>query len=702
MTNLGNRWQDFLLPIGIVVCLMVIFVPLPTPIMDLLLAGNIAAAVLILFVTIYIKSPLELSIFPSLLLATTFSRIALNIATTRLILADGATERELAAGQVVASFSKFVTGDSLVIGLVIFAIIVVIQFVVITKGATRISEVAARFALDGLPGRQMAIDSELNSGAINSEQAKKLRAETIDHADFYGAMDGASKFVRGDAIAGLVIMIINLVGGLAVGLYHNMPIQQAVNTFSRLTIGDGLVSQLPALILSLAAALLITRSTRRVDLPQEMVQQVLGRPLVLVLTASFLGLLVITELPKLPLLLLAAGCLAGAFLLSRDEQILGKPPEKLSSPASARTSGQGQEWSIDKLLNSELMEMELGRGLIRLADASQGGDLLALVTKARQHLAFELGVILPKIRVRDNLAIGSHDFQILVQGNVVLRGSVDPNSFLAVDRGKAIGPIASQAVHGLAPESLLESPAFWIDPSAYESTLANGYDVLTADEVLAEQLKRAARQYASMILTRDATKQLIDELHRRSPAVVDELIPGQLSLGQVQQILKSLLEEDVSIRPLELILETLGDNAKLVSSRWELIEKVRLRLGRHITSRLVDPDTATVLAYSIEDALQDRIACGWERTEDEIRIGLPQDIVAGLVNSMEAAAHKMAAAGYRPVFLVNQSIRLVISELLRDVQPRPQVLGLREIQGAEAQIIGEVSFDQLAQSRPAA
>jgi flagellar biosynthesis protein FlhA len=703
MKNLKLRWQDIFLPLGIIACLMVIFVPLPTPMMDFLLAANIAIAVLVLFGTIFVKSPLEFAIFPSLILATTFSRIALNIATTRLILSRGAIDGESAAGEVVASFASFVTGDSLIIGLVIFSIIVVIQFVVITKGASRISEVAARFALDGLPGRQMAIDAELNAGTINGEQAQRMRAETIDHADFYGAMDGASKFVRGDAVAGLFIMIINLVGGLAIGLYQNMPVQQAINTFSKLTIGDGLVSQLPALILSLAAALLITRSTRKVDLSQEMIHQVFGRPMVLALTAVFLLMLVITNLPKIPLLILAGGCATAAFMLSKNDQSQSRTStEKMGRSTESKGPAPNPEWSIDKLLSSELMEMELGRGLIRLADAGQGGELLTLVNKARQQLAFELGVILPKIRIRDNLSIATYDFQILVQGNVVNRGTIDPNLFLAIDRGKATAPISSDAVQGLASEGFFEWPAFWIDPAAYESSVANGYDVLTAEEVLAEQLKRSARLQAPMILTRDATKQLIDELQRRSPAVVDDLIPGQLSLAQVQQILKSLLDEEVSIRPLELILETLGDNAKLVHDRWELVEKVRLRLGRHITSRLIDTDSATLLAYSIEDSLQDRIAAGCERTQNEIRIGLPQDLVANLIHALEGAGNKMAAAGYRPVLLVNQAIRPVISELLRDCQPRMHVLGHREVQGGESQILGKISLDQLVELRPAA
>ena len=692
MLNLVNRWPDYLLPVGIIACLMVIFVPLPPALMDLLLAANISVAVIVLLGTIYVKSPLEFSVFPSLLLATTMARLALNIGTTRLILTRGAIDHEAAAGGVVQSFAEFVTGDNLAVGFVIFSIIVVVQFVVITKGSSRISEVAARFALDGLPGRQMAIDAELNAGTIDHHQAKILRAETIDHADFYGAMDGASKYVRGDAIAGVVITGINIIGGLAIGMSQNMSFGKAAETFTKLTIGDGLVSQLPALLISLAAALLVTRSTRKTDLPRESLYQVFSQPIVLVLTAIFLSLLVLTELPKLPLLMIAAGCLAVAYFLSADAKqkslTAQADPELPKKPISA-------EATIEKLLNSEIMEMELGVGLIRLADSRQGGGLLSLVTQIRKDIANEFGLILPKLRIRDNLSLPANGFQILVHGNVMRRGDIDPGSFLAIDRGQATGPLNNGAVTGIPAEGFLDSPAFWIHPDAYEKTLAAGYEVVTAEEVLAAQLKLTAEQNSSQLLSRDATRQLIEEVHKHSPAVVDELIPHLMSLGQVQQVLKSLLDEGVSIRPLGMILETLGDNAKLIENRWDLLEKVRLRLARHITSKLQDAGGGNVIVYTIAEDLQDRIACAWERKQNEIRIGMPRETVQKIALAMEMAAVKMAAAGFRPIVLVNQSIRPVIAELAFESRPRILVVGNREIQGAEIQVLGEISVDQV-------
>ncbi|MDC3224837.1 FHIPEP family type III secretion protein, partial [Mariniblastus sp.] len=382
--NFAKRLPDLLLPIGIILCLMVIFVPLPPGIMDLLLAANITVAVMLLLSTVYVKTPLELSVFPSLLLGTTLARLALNVATTRLILTQGAVEGDSAAGGVIQSFSQFVTGDNLAVGIVIFSIIVVIQFVVITKGATRISEVSARFALDGLPGRQMAIDADLNAGLIDSQKAQALRAEVVDHADFYGAMDGASKFVRGDAIAGVIITLINIAGGLAIGLSSSMSIGEAATTFTQLTIGDGLASQVPALLISLAAGLLVTRSSRKTNLPRESVNQVFARPIVLIITAVFLGLMILTDLPKIPLMVISLGCLGAAYSISRNQkQTAEKAIRSTPVPAAPRAT----EATIDKLLSNDILEMELGVGLIKLADSRQGGQLLAGVTQVRKEIA---------------------------------------------------------------------------------------------------------------------------------------------------------------------------------------------------------------------------------------------------------------------------------------------------------------------------
>ena len=689
--KLSKRLPDFLLPIGIMACLMVIFVPLPATLMDILLATNISVAVILLLTTIYVKSPLELSIFPSLLLATTLARLSLNIGTTRLILTRGTIDHENAAGGVIQSFSQFVTGDSLAVGLVIFSIIVVIQFVVITKGATRISEVSARFALDGLPGRQLAIDADLNAGLIDGHQARELRAETVAHADFYGAMDGASKFVRGDAIAGILITLINIAGGLAIGLSHSMSVGQATETFTKLTIGDGLASQLPALLISMAAGLLVTRSTRRIDLPRESMNQVFSQPIVLIITAVFLGLMVLTDLPKIPLLLIAGACLLGAYALPQIKESEQLASADVNRPAKP----QPTEVTIDKLLSNDILEMELGVGLIQLADSRRGGNLLGQITEVRKSLAAEMGIILPKIRIRDNLKLGPNQFRIRIQGNIVERGEILPEFCLAIDAGKATSPLGDGVVQGLADEELTGCPAFWITPEAADSARNNGYEIKGATDVLSNQLKETALENASHLLTRDATKQLIDEVAKSSPAVVEELIPDVMPLAQVQKVLKTLVAEGISIRPLNLILETLGDNFFNTKNRWDLTEKVRIRLARHISSGLAGDRGDPIPVFTIASELEDRIACAWERVDDEIRLGLPRSMVGSLAQAIQDAAHQMVASGLRPVAMVEQSIRPVIAELAFDDANQMFVLGSREAEGAPVEIVGEITADQI-------
>ena len=708
-----SRLPELLLPVGIIACLLLIFMPLPTPVMDMMLAANIAVAVMILLTTIYVGRPLELSIFPSLLLATTLARLALNVATTRLILTRGAIDHEMAAGGVIQGFSSFVTGDSLAVGLVIFSIIVVIQFVVITKGATRISEVAARFSLDGMPGRQQAIDADLNAGVIDRNQAQHLRAEVFAESDFYGAMDGASKFVRGDAVAGVIITLINIVGGLAIGLSSNMSIQSAAQTFTTLTIGDGLVSQLPALLISLAAGVLVTRSTRQTNLPSQAVEQVFSRPIVLVITAVFLLILVMTDLPAIPLLALAAACLAGAWVLNKRST--ETPSRSTANPASltnvsATPQNQQQpaentpskDLTIANLLTEDAVELELGLSLLRLADSNQGGNLLRRVTETRQQLATELGIILPKVKVRDNLQLTSNGYRILVQGNVVEQTEIDPASLLAIDNGRATEPLDPRAVIAMASKTISRQPAYWIKPSAQASAKSLGYHIQSADMVVAGQLKKCSQRHAVRLLTRDATVELIDQTRKTSPAVVEELIPGQLSVGKVQQILKGLLSEGVSIRPLAQILETIGDHIDTTPNLWNLIERVRIRLARNITASLAGSGRSPIPVFTISQDLQDRIACGWERDGNEIRLDLPRAMVESLVKSIGSAAASLQKSGYRPVMLVNQCIRPVIAELANGIEPDLFVLGQEELEGSDVEQLGEITVDQVSSLSAAA
>ena len=688
-----KRWPDYLVPAGIIGCLLVIFLPLPPVVMDVLLATNISLAVVILLSAVYAKTPLELSLFPSILLATTLGRLALNVATTRLILTKGATEGSTAAGGVIESFASFVTGESMAVGLVIFSIIVVIQFVVITKGATRISEVSARFALDGLPGRQMAIDSELNAGTIDAKEAQRQRKEVAAHADFYGAMDGASKFVRGDAVAGVLITLINIGVGLVVGMSAHMSLSEAASTFTMLTIGDGLVSQVPALLISLAAGLLVTRGTRETDLSSESIDQFLSKPIVLVMTAVFLCVLVLIDLPMLPLLTLAAGFLVVAFFMNEKSSAA---QASVSANAAQQPMTPAPEVALEKLLSNDELEIELGIELIQLADTRQGGTLLADIALIRKQLASEMGILLPKIRIKDNLTLPRDHYRVLLQGNVIETGAVRPGAILAFDTGLVTGPLEGHVILGMASESVMPQPAYWIETEHSEKAAAIGYKLRKPTEMLTAQLKQLSLENASSLLTRDATRTLIDEVSKHSPSVVSELIPSGMSLAEVQQVLKMLVSEGISIRPLSLILETLGDHCGETKNRWLLNEKVRVRLGRHISVGLAGANNRPIHAFTLSEELQDRIACGWHRDRTEIRLDLPRQVIESLANSIVDIASKMSANGLRPILLVQQAIRPVIAELIVESRTDLFVLGTGEVMNATVEIVGEISADQLS------
>ena len=685
MMDFKKRWPDFFIPAGLIACLMVIFMPLPAGMMDLLLAANITVAVIVLLTAVYVRTPMELSLFPSLLLATTMARLALNIGTTRLILTRGPIDHEQAAGGVIASFANFVTGGSLIIGLVIFSIIVVVQFVVITKGASRISEVTARFTLDGLPGRQLAIDADLNAGLIDHQQASDQRKQLLAQSDFYGAMDGASQFVRGDAVAGVIITLINITGGLVLGMSQGMSIGDATETFTRLTIGDGLVSQLPALLISLAAGVLVTRSNSAMDLSRKTIEQIFARPIVLMVAAAFLVLLVITELPVLPLLAIAAGCVATAWALRSS-------PDQQPAPAAPT---RPVEMPIDKLLANDLLEIELGVELLTLADTRQGGNLLESISAVRQRVASDMGIIVPKIRVRDNLKLGRREYRLMVQGMAADRGIIEPDQLLAIDTGMAREPLDGRLINSLASPGIAE-PAFWIDHESADAAQSCGYSVQLPGDVLSNQLHSIVLEHADQLLTRDATAQLLDELKKSSPKLVDDVVPEMVTLGELQLMLRDLAAAGVSIRPLHLILETLASIAGSTSNRFERIEKIRVRLGRHITAGLAGDANLPIAAFTVADELQNRIACAWDRDQDEIRLDMPPSVIEKLALAIEEASLRMSASGLRPIALVQQSIRPVIEGLRTGEAAGTFILGDVEAAGAIIEKVGEITSEQLS------
>ncbi len=666
------RWQNLVLPVGIIVCLLVLIVPLPAALLDLLLAANIAAAVIILLTTLAVKTPLEFSIFPSLLLVTTLSRLVLNVASTRLILTAAPTDQLDAAGQVIRAFGEFVAGNHTVVGLVIFSIIVVIQFVVITKGGGRISEVAARFTLDGMPGRQMAIDADLNAGLIDNQEAQRRRQEILQQADFYGAMDGASKFVRGDAVAGLVITCINILGGLFVGVVQGgLTLAEAGEVFTKLTIGDGLVAQTPALLISVAAGLLVTRSSQSVDLPQEFLQQLFSRPQVLAVAAGFLGLLVFTRLPALPLLTIGAGCAGLAYLLSRPAET--QPSPEKSEPA-ADEAPKTAEKRIEDFLAVDPLELEIGVGLIRLADPKRGGDLLNQITDVRRGLAAELGVVLPKVRIRDNLRLERRNYRIKVAGNVVAEGSVCPDKLLVLTADGVPSEFAGEP----ACDPATGRTGCWIDPDHLELPPSQRATIIEPTAAIAQHLGQVVRKHAAELLTRELVKHLIDELKKTAPAVVEELIPGQMRLGEVQQVLQRLLREDVPIRPLETILEALGDHAAHSRDPLVLTELVRRRLARTLSARYRDAQRR-LRAVVLDPPLEDRLLAGLEHHEQRLTIRLSAPSVQGLCERIEREVAGLLRGGHPPVLLVSPEVRAGLKQMTAARLPQLAVLSYDEI-----------------------
>ncbi len=672
----GMRLLDLAFPVGIVASVLVILVPLPTALMDLLLSANVAIAVIMLLTTIYVRTPLEFNIFPSLLLATTLFRLVLNVATTRLILTRAAADGLLAAGGVVKTFGQFVTGgstgtDKIVVGLIIFAIIVIIQFVVITKGATRISEVAARFALDGMPGRQMAIDADLNAGTIDEREAQRRRKEIGQQADFFGAMDGASKFVRGDAIAGIIITLINIVGGLFIGMIESgMTLGQAGSLFTTLTIGDGLVSQVPAFLISLAAGLLVTRSSSDSDLPKEFVQQLFSRPQALAVAGGFLSVLIFTSLPRIPLMTLGATCIGLSLSMTRR----GAAAKAASDAKKQAEATKPAETRVEDYLSVDPMEVEIGVGLIRLADPRRGGDLLERIQKVRQNVAGEIGIILPKVRIRDNMRLDQNQYRIKIADMPVAEGQVHAAKFLAMDSGTTTGRVPGVATRDPA----FNTPALWIEPTVRDQAELHGYTVVEPGSVIATHLTETIRRHADEILTRDSTKHLIDELKRTSPVVVDELIPSVMKLAEVQQILQMLLREGVPVRQLGPILETLGDYAPRTKEPILLTEYVRHRLSRSICTRYRNADNR-LFVVTLDPTLEDRIRAGFEHNEHGLFIRLSPQAVEATCRQLAAAVDKLTLASHPPVVLVSPQIRAALRQMTLSHLPNLVVLSYNEI-----------------------
>ena len=663
---------------GLVVAMLIVALPaaiiaqLPTPLVDVLLTINITVSLVILLTTIYVEKPLDFSVFPSLLLVTTLYRLVLNVAATRLILTNAGVRGEYAAGAVIRSFGKFVAGDNPLVGFIIFLIVVIVQFVVVTKGATRISEVAARFTLDGLPGKQLAVDGDLNAGLITETEARARRTEIAREADFYGAMDGASKYVRGDAIAGILITVINIIGGLMIGiLRYGFPLEKALTTYTLLTVGDGLVTQIPAFVISVAAGLIVTRASAQKHLGEELAVQLTSHPKALWIAGAFVGLLAFTGLPWVPMVALAVACGLAAAAVAREQTVRAQS----SAREAARRKVEAERPLAQQVdLRVEALELQVGYGLIRLMDPKEGGDFVDRLASIRREMGADFGFVVPAIRVRDNLQLDPNAYEVTIRGSRVAAGMVLQERYLAIDTGMTTGPLEGTP----AAEPVRGRPAYWIAASLVGKAETLGYSVVDGPTVIATHLREVIRRHAAEILSREDTQALLRQLKETAPTVVDELIPDKLSVGEVQRVLQNLLREGVSIRSLDVILETLGDCAGRTKDLEILTEYARSSVSRSICSKLADAQSR-IHVVTMDPSLEDEIHGAVEHTDRGSRLTLAPNRVRRINLAVAGECEKLTSAGHPPVLLASPEIRVQVKRMTAPEIPDLVVLSYSEI-----------------------
>ncbi|MGE3107022.1 MAG: flagellar biosynthesis protein FlhA [Phycisphaerales bacterium] len=685
--------RGLVVPIAFISLLVVLLVPLPPFLLDILICVNISIGVIVLLTTIYMDHPLDFSVFPSLLLALTLLRLVLNVATTRLILtADASTPEEAMtmAGHVISTFASFVAGSSLAVGIIIFLILVVVQFVVITKGATRISEVAARFTLDAMPGKQMAIDADLNAGNIDEAEARRRRERISQEADFFGAMDGASKFVRGDAVAGLFITVINVVGGFAIGiLERGWPAAKTAEVFTKLTIGDGLASQLPAFVVSIAAALIVTRSGSKQQLGNELTAQLVSQPMGLFITSGFLSFLLLTPLPKVPLLLLASTSALGGFYLLRQRT---RKATAQKSAEAEKNSTKPEPPPPETLLKLDTLELELGYSLVCLVDTAQRGELLEKISAIRRQLAAEVGFILPPVRIRDNAQLQPNEYRVKIKGNMVAQGYTYPAKIMAMDSG-----IASGSIEGIKTrEPAFGLDAWWVEPSLRTRAETLNFTVVDACTVLATHLTEVVRTHADELLTREEVNNLIAQLKEKSPKLVEEVVPTVVKPGELQKVLQNLLRERVSIRDLETILETLADWGTRSKDLDVLTEYARHALRRAICQQhaVTDPDgRQRLVCVTLDPSLEDQINAYIDRSAAGTSFNMPAAVAAKITAQIAKALKTPTSSGKAPVVLASPQVRAVVRQLLAAQLPTVAVLGYNEaVAGVEVESVAFVGL----------
>lgn len=684
-----KRHRGLLVPIGFVNLLVVILVPLPPWLMDVLISANISLAVIVLLTTIYMDKPLDFSVFPSLLLATTLLRLVLNIASTRLILSADAPNADAAmnsAGHVIAAFGNFVAGNSLFVGIIIFLILVIVQFIVVTKGATRISEVAARFTLDAMPGKQMAIDSDLNAGLIDEAEARKRRDEIRQEADFFGAMDGASKFVRGDAIAGIIITAINVLGGFAVGtIERGWTAGESAALFTRLTIGDGLTSQLPSFVISIAAALIVTRSGSKDQLGDELTDQLVSQPRGLIITSIFLGVLALSPLPTLPLLATSVGL--GVLAISMMRVTRRQQGEETARQVAQQT-GAPEPPPVDALLKVDTLELEVGYALVSLVDAHQGGDLLDRISAVRRQLAVEIGIVMPPVRIRDNMQIDPNEYRVKIRGSVVATGQSRPGRLLAMDSGIATGRIEGEPTK----EPAFDLDAWWIDPTLRARAETMNYTVVDPTSVIATHVSEITRRHASELLSREEVANMVENLKERAPKLVEEAIPAIVKMADLQKVLQNLLRERVPVRDLETILETMADWAPKTQDLDVLTEYVRNGLRRAICQQHATPTDegkSRIVCITIDPVFEDKIGAYVDRAAGSTSLTMPANVANAYIAQIMRAAEQLVGAGHLPIILCSPQVRGPLYQLLSPRLPHVTILAYNEI-------VNEVDVESVA------
>ncbi len=662
---------DLLIAIAILSVLAVMIIPLPAVLLDLALTLSLASSILILLVALYAKKALDFSVFPSLLLLTTLFRLSLNVATTRLILSEG-HNGEASAGAVVHAFGSFVVGDNYIIGFIVFLILIVINFVVITKGSGRVAEVAARFTLDAMPGKQMSIDADLNAGLINEEQARKRRREIEGEADFYGAMDGASKFVRGDAIAGILIMAVNIIGGLLIGLLqHGMDISNALQTYTKLTIGDGLVTQIPALIISTAAGIIVTRTGSEKDLGNEVIGQLFLNPRAMYIgggVIAFLGL--IPGLPGIPFFVLAASFVGIGWMVDRFQKEAVIIAKKNADTAAAKPEKE----KVETLLPLDMVELEVGYGLINIVESQQSGDLLERIVSIRKQFALDMGIIVPSIHIRDNLQLEPGEYRLLIKGNKVGGGVLRPEYLLAMDPGHI-----TNKVDGIATrEPAFGLDALWIGKSSREEAELSGYTVVDLPTVMATHITEIIRTHAHELLGRQEVSSLIENLKKSYPKVVEDLMPDPLSAGSVVRVLQNLLREQVSIRDLLTIFETLADEAGRTKDTDILTEGVRKALARGISSKYKD-DSSRVNVMNLDPKLEELVSNSLLQTDQGIQLVMDPRAAHDMIEGIASTIERHPEIAGQPILLVSPTARRHIAKLTTRFIPQLVVLSHNEI-----------------------